>query len=99
MDKEIATDNETHDNFPKRKQLWKEIINVGNSFWLRSRNNIEIIHRVTVSEISVNSEGRIVSICLGANMFPPEELIKNYEWSHKPPKDNDWESFSFRLTF
>ena len=66
---------------------------IGISFWIRSRDNTEITHLVTVTEISLNFEGDIVSIGLGARVFSPEELLKNYEWSSKPPKDNDWRSF------
>lgn len=74
-------------------------IDIGNSFWIRSKDNTEIVHLVTVTEISVNSEGSIVSIGLGASTFSPEELLKNYEWSNKSPKDNDWRPFSIRLTY
>ena len=66
---------------------------IGNSFWIRSRNNTEIVHLVTITEISLNSEGSVVSIGLGTNTFSSEELLKNYEWSSKAPKDNDWRPF------
>lgn len=77
----------------------KEVLSIGNTFWVRSKDNTEIAHLVTVTQISVNSEGSIVSIGLGTDVFPPKELLKNYEWSSKPPKDNDWQSFSISLTF
>ena len=70
-----------------------EMVRIGISFWIRSRDNTEIVRLVTVTEISLNSEGSIVSIGLGTNTFSPEELLKNYEWSSKAPKDNDWSSF------
>lgn len=88
---------EIRGNLTERKQSWKEIIDVGNSFWIRSKDNTEIVHLVTVTEISVNSEGSIVSIGLGTSVFPPKELLKNYEWSNEPPKDNDWRSFEILL--
>jgi len=77
----------------------KEVLCVGNSFWVRSKDNTEIVHLVTVTEISVNSEGSIVSVGLGTSTFSPEELLKNYEWSNKSPKDNDWRPFSIWLTY
>jgi len=70
-----------------------EMVRIGISFWIRSRDNTEIVRLVTVTEISLNSEGSIVSIGLGTNTFSPEELLKNYEWSSKAPKDNEWRSF------
>ena len=74
-----------------------EGLRIGISFWIRSRDNTEITHLVTVTEISLNSERSLVSIGLGTRVFSPEELLKNYEWSSKPPKDNDWRPFSTRL--
>lgn len=76
-----------------------EMVRIGISFWIRSRDNTEIVHLVTVTEISLNSEGSIVSIGLGTNTFSPEELLKNYEWSNKSPKDNEWRPFPTRLLF
>lgn len=77
----------------ERDQLRKEGLYIGNSFWIRSRDNTEITHLVTITEISLNYEGSIVSIGLDTRAFSPEELLKNYEWSNKPPKDNEWRSF------
>jgi len=70
-----------------------EMVRIGISFWIRSRDNTEIVRLVTVTEISLNSEGSIASIGLGTNTFSPAELLKNYEWSSKAPKDNEWRPF------
>lgn len=73
-------------------------LEIGNSFWIRSKDNTEITHLVTITEISLNSKGNIASIGLGVSTFSPEELLKNYEWCTSP-KDNDWKPFSIRLLF
>lgn len=81
------------DNLTGSEQLRKGGLYIGNSFWIRPRDNTEIVHLVTITEISLNSEGSVVSIGLGTSTFSPEELLKNYEWSSKAPKDNDWRPF------
>lgn len=74
-------------------------LGIGSSFWIRSKDNTEITHLVTITEISLNSKGNIASIGLGVSTFSPEELLKNYEWSNKSPKDNDWKPFNISLLF
>lgn len=76
----------------------KEGLNIGNSFWIRSKDNTEVAHLVTITEISMDSKGSIASIGLGTCVLPPEELLKNYEWS-KSPKENDWKPFNISLEF
>lgn len=76
----------------------KEVLSIGNSFWIRSKDNSEIAHLVTVTEISVDLDGSMVSIGLGTRVLTPKELLKNYEWSNKHPKDNDWRPFIICVT-
>lgn len=83
----------------ERDQLRKEGLYIGNSFWIRSKDNTEIIRLATITEITIDSKGSITSIGLGLTEFSLEELLKNYEWSNKSPKDNDWKPFSTRPLF
>lgn len=76
----------------------KEVLCIGNSFWIRSKDNTEITHLVTVTEISLDSEGGMISIGLGTRVLTPKELLMSYEWSNKPPKDNDWRPFIICIT-
>lgn len=90
---------EEYKSFTDIEQLREEGLYIGNSFWIRYKNNTDFTHLVTITEITLNSKGSIVSIRLGTSVFTPEELLKNYEWSNKSPKDNDWRPFSIRQPF
>lgn len=90
----LVLEEDEENEFTKLGQLKKKDLYTGNSFWIRSKDNTEITRLVTITEISLNSKGSIASIGLGVSTFLPEELLKNYEWSNKSPKDNDWKPFS-----
>lgn len=75
----------------------KEGLNIGDTFWIRSKDNTEVAHLVTITEITIDSKGSIASIGVGPHVLPPEELLKNYEWSDKSPKENDWRTFGISL--
>lgn len=75
-------------------QLDKEGICPGNCFWIRCKNDTEIQHLVTVTEITLN-KGNIASIGLGTGVFSPEELLKDYLWC-KSHTDNEWRPFGVK---
>lgn len=85
---------EEYKPFTKMEQLKKEGLYIGNSFWLRSKDDTEITHLVTVTSITLN-KGDIAFIGLGARLLSTEELLNNYLWC-KSHTDNEWRPFGVK---
>lgn len=84
---------EEYKPFTYMEQLAKKDLIMGESFFIRSKDNPEILHLVRITEISLNRE-HIASIGLGVSVFSPEELLNNYEWCKY--LNRDWQPFGVK---
>lgn len=81
----VLEEKEKYKPFTYMEQLKKKDLIIGESFFIRSKDNPEYIHLVRITEITLNGE-HIACIGLGVSVFSPEELLKNYEYAMSPTK-------------
>lgn len=90
----VLEEEEEYKPFTYMEQLKKKDLIIGESFFIRSKDNPEYIHLVRITEITLNRE-HIACIGLGVSVFSPEELLNNYEWC-KILTNRDWQPFGVK---